>query len=134
MNSLNYIRCLFKKTMLKVELSPVEEKIIRHLCDVQIESFTKLKEKDESIDIDSQLSAEQVSASEFMQIVNDELEKYQQVKETPARMFDLEHMLFNTLKEITLNYEEELAELYGEDLSDFWKKLFLAEYVWGNLN
>lgn len=134
MNSLNYIRCLFKKTMLKVELSPVEEKIIRHLCDVQIESFTKLKEKDESIDIDSQLSAEQVSASEFMQIVNDELEKYQLVKETPARMFDLEHMLFNTLKEITLNYEEELAELYGEDLSDFWKKLFLAEYVWGNLN
>lgn len=134
MRSLNYIRCLFKKTMLKVELSPVEEKIIRHLCDVQIESFTKLKEKDESIDIDSQLSAEQVSASEFMQIVNDELEKYQLVKETPARMFNLEHMLFNTLKEITLNYEEELAELYGEDLSDFWKKLFLAEYVWGNLN
>lgn len=120
--------------MLKVELSPVEEKIIRHLCDVQIESFTKLKEKDESIDIDSQLSAEQVSASEFMQIVNDELEKYQLVKEIPARMFNLEHMLFNTLKEITLNYEEELAELYGEDLSDFWKKLFLAEYVWGNLN
>ncbi len=134
MSSLNYIRCLFKKTMLKVELSPVEEKIIRHLCDVQIESFTKLKEKDESIDIDSQLSAEQVSASEFMQIVNDELEKYQLVKETPTRMFNLEHMLFNTLKEITLNYEEELAELYGEDLSDFWKKLFLAEYVWGNLN
>lgn len=134
MSSLNYIRCLFKKTMLKVELSPVEEKIIRHLCDVQIESFTKLKEKDESIDIDSQLSAEQVSASEFMQIVNDELEKYQLVKEIPARMFNLEHMLFNTLKEITLNYEEELAELYGEDLSDFWKKLFLAEYVWGNLN
>lgn len=134
MSSLNYIRCLFKKTMLKVELSPVEEKIIRHLCDVQIESFTKLKEKDESIDIDSQLSAEQVSASEFMQIVNDELEKYQLVKETPARMFNLEHMLFNTLKEITLNYEEELAEMYGEELSDFWKKLFLAEYVWGNLN
>ena len=120
--------------MLKVELSPVEEKIIRHLCDVQIESFTKLKEKDESIDIDSQLSAEQVSASEFMKIVNDELEKYQLVKETPARMFNLEHMLFNTLKEITLNYEEELAEMYGEELSDFWKKLFLAEYVWGILN
>ncbi|HRH66259.1 MAG TPA: hypothetical protein PLU53_08180 [Bacteroidia bacterium] len=120
--------------MVSVELSPIEEKIVRHLCDVQIESFTKLKEKDTSIDVDLQLASEQVSPSEFMAIVNGELEKYQLVKETPNKMFCLDHMLFNTLKEITINYEEELAQIYEEDLPAFWKKLFLAEYVWGNVN
>ncbi|HNP47666.1 MAG TPA: hypothetical protein PKK99_15640 [Bacteroidia bacterium] len=120
--------------MLSVDLSPTEEKIIRHLCDVQIESFTKLKEKDSSAEVDSHLAAEQVSASEFMDIVNAELEKYHLVRDTPAKMFSLEHMLFNTLKEMTINYEAELTELFEAELPDFWKKLFLAEYIWSNMN
>ena len=134
MISLNYIRCIVTEPMLIVELSQNEEQIVRHLCDVQIESFTKLKEKDGNVAVDSELTTEKVSASEFMALVNGELEKYHLVKESPSKMFYLDHMLFNTLKEITINYEDELSQLFEEDLSGFWKKLFLAEYVWGNVN
>lgn len=120
--------------MLTLELTPAEESIVRHLCELQIESFTRLKEKDSSVEVDERLADADVKPEDFLEIVNGELAKYHRVIESPSMMFTMERILFSTLKEITLNYEEELAELFGEDLSGFWKKLFLAEYVWGNMN
>jgi hypothetical protein len=119
--------------MLKLELTIQEQKLVKKVCELQLNSFTRILNGQHESDIKERLLENQLSESELNEMITDVVRQYHDILLSPL-------MLFRDHSDLLANFREALDYNIGS-LSDFstqipsmQRRLDLAIYIFNNRN
>ncbi|MBP6335105.1 MAG: hypothetical protein KA444_06485 [Bacteroidia bacterium] len=119
--------------MLNIVLTPEELKLMKKICEIQIESFTRLLNGDASLDVRMKLAQIHVSETEMNEINQFMIRQYKLIQNDPMSLFEENKEFLQNFRSVLELYGEELNE-YKEAVDSVSHRLDLALYVMQHLN
>lgn len=119
--------------MLKLTLTETEQSLVKKVCELQLNSFSRILNGHIESGIKEKLKENQLSESELNEMITDVVRQYQDIMLSPS-------MLFRDHSDLLANFSEAL-DYNIESLSDFSSyipamqhRLNLAIYIFNNRN
>jgi hypothetical protein len=119
--------------MLKLTLSESEQLLVKKVCELQLNSFSRILNGQLESGIKEKLKENQLSETELNEMISDVVRQYQDILLSPS-------MLFRDHSDLLANFSEAL-DYNIDSLSDFTshipamqQRLNLAIYIFNNRN
>lgn len=121
---------------LEVDLTPAQNKIIKYLCKLQIESLMRLHEGEQRCETDVilWLCQNEISQTDFKKSLLESINIIENVKDNPDDLRKLNPSDLSMFRHFLANIEEEYKNRYPKAIANLWGRFFLIEAADGNLN
>lgn len=112
-----------------IEFTPLQKQIIRDICKTQIESLTRLYEKDSAVDVELVLAQYGADKIDFKLEVASTIKHFEAVINDPSILPGLGQLNISIFRHILSNVEGKYLEAWPNAVNNLWAKLFLLEKV-----
>lgn len=119
--------------MVNIILTPSEVDLMKKICEIQIDSFTRLLNGETSMDVRLKLAQIHVSESEMNEINQFMIRQYRLIQQDPDSLFADNKEFLQNFRSVLELYGEELTE-YKDAVDSLSHRLDLALYLMQHLN
>jgi len=126
--------------MLFEELTPAQERIIKNICYVQLESFRRIYDNNHrsNDDLIMLLIENEISRDDWNNQLELSMERMKTTGRLPKRINSMNKYELSRFKHILSTLEDEYIDKYPNAVSNLWRKLFLltdfSDQKFENLN
>lgn len=114
--------------MFKLNLTEQETRLMKRVCELQLDSLGRILNGTHEIDLEQKLNEHSVSESELIEMITDVARQYREILEQPQDLFRNHTDLLNNFREALDFNTEHLNDFHGL-ISPMLNKLDLAIYI-----
>jgi hypothetical protein len=119
--------------MLKVQLTEQEQMLVKKVCELQLNSFTRILNGQHETGIKERLLENQLSESELNEMISDVVRQYHDILLSPLMLFHDHSDLLANFRE-ALDYNIESLTDFSTQIPSLERRLDLAIYIFNNRN
>lgn len=111
------------------EFSPLQQKIIRKICKIQLESLTRLLEDQghNEQDVVMVLIENEISEDEFKSKLIDRMHSFEIIKADPQQLPSMSDEDVSVFRHVLFNLEHLYKDKYPKAIANIWSRLFILE-------
>ena len=119
--------------MLKLNLTPQEEMLMKKVCELQLNSFERILNGQQETAIKEKLIENHVSESELIDMITGVVHQYHDIQLAPDTLFYVHSDLLGNFREAVDFNIESLGD-YSKVIPTMLRRLDLAIYILANTN
>ena len=119
--------------MLKLNLSEQEQLLMKKVCELQLDSFRRILNGQQEIEIKEKLIENHVSEAELFGMIKDVVRQYYDIQLAPGTLFHVHSDLLGNFRE-ALDFNTESLTDFSVLIPSMLRRLDLAIYIFNNRN
>jgi len=119
--------------MLKLNLTEKEQLLVKKVCELQLDSFTRILNGQQETGIREKLIENHLSESELNEMISDVVRQYHDILLAPSMLFRDHSDLLGNFRE-ALDYNLESLSDFSKQIPAMQRRLDLAIYIFNNRN
>lgn len=111
------------------EFTPLQQKIIRQICTIQLESLERLLENrgHNEQDLIMVLIQNEISQDEFRETLISRMHSFEIIKADPQQLPTMNDIDISVFRHVLCNLEHLYKDRYPKAIANIWNRLFILE-------
>ena len=112
-------------------LSKAQQRIIRDICIIQLQSLQRLIEGKSYVDPDliEELQTEDITQEEFFEDLYQKMSKFSELQSTPHLIGKMNNTDLSVVRHLLTNLQDRYQNKYPNAVKNLWKRLFFIEDI-----